>query len=101
MITPRNDFVLVRIIDKGETPSGIAVSDFSQEGKIYVVESVGSKVENLKKGDKVLVIGAENTTYSFLPNSRDMFIAKECFIPLWYENDDDVSGKVVSRIARK
>ena len=75
---------MVRIVNKGETPQGIAVSDFSDEGKEYVVEAIGDKVEHLEVGDRVLVIGVRGATYDFLPNTQDLFIIKEAGIPLVY-----------------
>lgn len=81
MIKPRNDFVLVRILDKGVTP--------------------GDKVEHLNIGDKVLVIGQDNVTYAFIPNSRDLFIVKEAYIPYTYDDVEDMNAKPVNRIARK
>jgi hypothetical protein len=91
-ITARNDMVLVRIVDKGRTESGIAMPDMAQEGKEYIVESIGPKVEGLDIGDKVLVLGARGSTWEFIPNSRDLFIVRESAIPLVYGGTAKRSG---------
>lgn|ERR1700721_1912763 len=83
-IQPRGDRVLVRVVDYGRNPSGIAMPDVSQEGKAYIVEAIGPKVEGLKVGDRVLVMGMKGVTYDFIPNSRDLFITAEVNIPLIY-----------------
>jgi hypothetical protein len=81
MIKTRNEFVLVKIITKGETTTGIALPDASQEGKDYIVMAIGPKVEDLDVGDKIMVIGQANSTFAFLPSSNELFITSEAFIP--------------------
>lgn len=73
----RNDYVLVRIVDVGQTEKGVAVPEISIHGKEFVVEGFGPDVVGLKKGDKVLMIGKEGVSYYPLPNKRDLIILKE------------------------
>lgn len=81
---PRNDFVLVRKVVLGKTPSGIMVGDETNEGLEFRVVAFGPKVTDLKKDDKVLVIGARDS-YMFLPNSSDLFLTRQENICLTYE----------------
>lgn len=47
---PRNDWCLLRIVEVGETDSGIAVPQIAVEGKEFVIVAVGDKVEGLRAG---------------------------------------------------
>lgn len=82
---PRNDFVLVRKIQLGKTPSGIHVGDETDEGLEFRVVAAGPKVTDLKKDDKVLVIAARDS-FMFLPNSKDLFVTRQDNILLTYES---------------
>ena len=83
----RNDFVLIRVINKGQA-HGLAMPDKSAEGKERVVEAVGPKVDNLKVGDKVFVIGSMNQDVISLPGERDLFLTRETNVVLVVEEDD-------------
>lgn len=85
---PRNDYVVIRRVTRGKTPSGIAVADWSIEGVDHVVQHVGPKVEHLKPGDTVLMIGAKGEDYAFLPNSKGLLIIKEANVVLVYGEDE-------------
>ena len=82
---PRNDYVLLRRVVHGQTPSGIAVGDTTLEGIDHVVVSYGDKVKNLKEGDKVLIVGQHGLDYAFLPNDRELFVTKEQNVVLVYK----------------
>lgn len=86
---PRNDFVLIRIIDKGETDSGIAVPDLAIEGKEFVVEAVGPKVEGLVEGDKVLMIGQPGVSFFPLPKRKDLLVLQQEFVVLVLETSEE------------
>ena len=74
---PRNDYVLIRIVELGQNPAGIAIPQISAQGKEFHVVAVGPDVEDLDVGDKVLMLGSKNTTYFELPNSKDLIVMKE------------------------
>ena len=82
---PRNDYVLVKLIDLGKTESGIAIPSQAQQGKERVVVAMGPKVKDLSKGDKVNIIGESGVDYAFLPDCRDMIIVKEANVILVIE----------------
>lgn len=81
---PRNEFVLVRMTQKGEI-GGIAIPDISAEGLEFHVVAVGPKVEGLKVGDHVLMIGRRNDNYWEVPSCRNLFIVKQEVICLVME----------------
>lgn len=88
---PRNDFVLVRIVDLGETESGLAIPQMSAQGKEFVVEGVGPKVKDLVVGDKVLMLGARNVTYFEVPNDSKLIVIKEEHVVLVNRPYEDMS----------
>ena len=77
LLQPRNDWVLIEIVELGETPSGIAIPQISVEGKEFYVRNIGSKVKDLEVGDRVLMIGMQGVNYYPLPNSSTLFVIKE------------------------
>jgi hypothetical protein len=83
-IKPRGEYVLIRRVVHGQTPSGIRVSEASFEGMDHVVEAFGSGVTDLHIGDKVLLIVTNREDYAFLPNSKDLLITKHQNIVLVY-----------------
>lgn len=70
---PRNEMVLIRILDVGMI-RGVALPQISVQGKRYLVEAVGHKVENLDVGDEVLMIGKEGAEYYPLSNHSDLLV---------------------------
>ena len=91
VLRPRNDFVLLRVTDKGITPGGLALPDTAAQGKVIVVVAVGEKVEGLKEGDRVLAIGAVGEDLvglpSYLPNSRGLVMTRQQNVILVLEGD--------------
>jgi hypothetical protein len=74
---PRNEFVLVRMTQKGES-GGIAIPEVSAEGKEFHVVAVGPKVdETLQVGDQVLMVGRINDTYHEVPGCRNLILVKQ------------------------
>ena len=86
-VHPRNDYVLIKSITLGQTESGIALPDQSIQGKKYVVEALGPKVEGLKVGDSILMVGTAGEDWAFLPGSKDLLIIKEQNCVLIYEEE--------------
>lgn len=75
---PRNDFVIIRAVKRDATPTGIGIPQNSAWGEEYIVEAIGPKVENLKIGDKVMMIGSEqNGTMSRIPMTKDLMVTRE------------------------
>lgn len=72
---PRNDFVLVRIINLGKSEKGILMPDGSQIGKKLVVEAIGPDIMDLKVGDSVLMSQSSDTFP--LPGHNDLFAVKQ------------------------
>lgn len=81
----RNDFVLIRVINKGKA-HGLAMPDKSAEGKERIVEAIGPKVEDLKVGDKVFVIGTNNQDVIALPGEVSLFLTREANVVLIVED---------------
>lgn len=79
-LTPRNDYVLFRRVNLGETPAGIKVPEGSIEGIKHVVVACGPDVKDLKQEDEILVIGQIKVDYMFLPNSKDLLLTKQANI---------------------
>lgn len=87
MIQPRNDMVLVRIIEKGKTLSGIALPNRAAEGVDYIVAAIGPKVEGLEVGDRVMVIGRRGFEWDVIPGEKDLFLIKETNVPMVYREE--------------
>lgn len=83
---PRNDCVLVRIIDKGHV-RGIAVSDTSIHGKEFIVEAIGPQVDGLEIGDKVFMTGIQGEDYAPLPNDKTLMLIKQSNILVIVDED--------------
>lgn len=91
-VQPRNDYVIIEVVNRGETPSGISVSAYSLEGKDYFVHAKGPAVEHLEVGDKVLAIGTLGEDYAYLPNSSTLFMVKQANIPLVFIGMNRLQG---------
>lgn len=84
-LRPRNDNVLVRIVEIGQNDAGIAIPQISIQGKEFRVVAVGKNVVDLEPGLKVLMIGRQGTEYFPLPNSTDLIIIDQKNVVLVYE----------------
>mgnify|MGYP001568891782 CR=1 FL=1 len=87
LLQPRNDWVLIEIVEVGETPSGIAIPQISVEGKEFYVRNVGPKVEDLVIGNRVLMIGRQGVDYFPLPRSSTLFMIQEKQVVLVDQRD--------------
>jgi len=88
MYVPRNDFVVVRLIDLGKSAAGVIIPSISREGKEMRVVAIGDKVENLKIGDSVLISQSVDTFP--LPNEKDLFAVKQdCIAVVISENVEE------------
>ena len=81
---PRNDFVLFRLVDR-QMVRGVYVPQVSAQGKERVIEAIGPKVEDLKVGDKVFVIGEVGVDVVALPNDKDLYLTKQINVVLVVE----------------
>lgn len=73
---PRNDFVVVRLIDIGKSALGVIIPSRSREGKEMRVVAIGNDVKDfLKVGDSVLISESKDTFP--LPNEKDLFAVKQ------------------------
>lgn len=83
---PRLDYVIIQIVDVGETESGIALPQVSVQGKQFVVKAIGPDVKaDFKVGDFVLMLGSKNITYFEIPTAKDLIVIKQEFIVLVIE----------------
>jgi len=82
---PRNDFVLVKIIDLGVNEAGIAMPQMSIQGKRFEVVAIGPDVEDLHVGESVLMIGQVGDNYYPLPNSKDLLVIRQENVVLIFE----------------
>ena len=71
----REDFVLIRIVNRGVSAGGVAYADVSPDGKDHFVVSVGPKAEDVQPGDRVMSI-AQQGSFVFLPNTRDLYVTR-------------------------
>lgn len=81
---PRNNFVIVEVRLKTSI-RGVQVPEISAEAQEHVVYAVGPKVENLKKGDRVLMVGKKGESWSPIPRAKNLIITAEENIVLTYE----------------
>ena len=79
-LLPRNDYCVVRVKKRDVGPDGVELPDSSLEGKDFVIEAVGVDVDNLKKGDKVLMVGSKGEDWAFIPRSNELLVIKEANI---------------------
>ena len=86
-IKPRNDFALIRVIMLDTNERGIAIPQGSMEGKQYLVEAIGPKVEGLKVGDRVLMVGQMGEDWGYLPGTKELLVLKESNVVLIYAED--------------
>jgi co-chaperonin GroES (HSP10) len=73
---PRNDNVLIRLVRRDKV-GGIAVPQVSSEGRSYVVEGLGPKVEGLALGNQVMMTGQVKVDWDFLPGETDLLIIRQ------------------------
>ena len=81
---PREDFVLFALVDKGMMGSLIAPG-ISAQGKERIVVAVGPKVEDLKVGDKIFVIGAVGESVIELPFEQSVYMTRQANVCLIVE----------------
>lgn len=79
---PRKDYVVMRLVKAGQTPTGIALPDTASEGVQWYVTDVGPDVEGLKRGDRVEPMGTIDQDIARVPGTRDLFLTKEANIPI-------------------
>ena len=84
---PRNDLVLSRVVDTGEQ-RGILMPQQSIQGKRYLVEAIGPKVEDLQVGDWVFMTGQQKVDWDMLPFSNDLLTIRQENIILVVEDSD-------------
>ncbi len=85
---PRNDLVLVRKIDVGQTREGIMMPEVSIQGKKFQVEAMGPDVDDLDVGDFVMMIGKPGDDYYPLPNENDLIVIHQKNVALVVEETE-------------
>ena len=86
---PRNDMVLLRMVDVGISKGGVHIPQISDHGKEYHVVAIGPKVEGLAIGDKVMAAGRVNVDFAFLPGFKDLFIIKQDNVQMVYTEEPE------------
>jgi len=76
----RENYVVIRR-QKFDRVRGLAMPDISNVGKQFVVESVGPKVEGLKEGDEVMILGQKGQEYADLPGEPDLLVIDARLVP--------------------
>ena len=84
---PRNENVLIRVRDLGKF-KGIAMPDTAVQGKEYIVDAIGPKVEGLLVGDKVFMIGEFKADYDYLPHTKELLLIHQRNIAVIIEGDE-------------
>ena len=81
--TPRNSFVLCRLVARGTTDGGLVIPESDKGGKDVFIEKVGEDVKGLKEGDQVMVVGNAGEVNCYpLPLDSTLFVVKEEFVAL-------------------
>ena len=91
---PRNDYVLIKIIDLGKSKAGVLIPEICIEGKEFHVLAKGPDVQNLEVGDKVLCIGKKGEDYGYLPARSDVFLTKQANCVLIFDDGGTVAVPV-------
>lgn len=76
-LKPRNDWVIVRTVEVEKNKAGIVMPQTSIEGKRFIVEAVGEKVENLQPGDSVMLAGARDAQFFPVPKHQNLIAIKQ------------------------
>jgi len=92
---PRNDFVLFRLVNVGLSAGGVVIPDVSRQGKERIVVAMGPDVEDLKIGDRILVIGEVGHDVVELPatmkDAKGLFLTKQQNVVLVCQDVEDES----------
>jgi hypothetical protein len=83
---PRNDFVLYRIVDRGQV-RGVHIPQISAQGKDIVIVAVGPEVKDLQPGDKVFAVGTKGQDVIELPNEQHLYLSRQANIVLVVKDD--------------
>lgn len=85
---PRNDFVILRLVNLGKTDAGIIMPDMAAQGKEWRVVAVGPEVKELKAGDKILPpFGEVGETIITMPNEKDLYITRQSNVAVVVKTD--------------
>lgn len=79
--TPRNDFIIFRLVNRGEL-RGVAMPDVASQGKDMLIVAVGPKVTDLKPGMKVWAIGQKGQDLMAFPDDPTLFLTREANVVL-------------------
>lgn len=74
---PRNDHLLIEIVDVELSKGGVAIPQTSMQGKRFIVREVGADVEDVERGDEVMLAGQRNVTYFEIPQHPNMIVTKQ------------------------
>lgn len=76
----REGYAIIRR-NKFDKVRGIAMPDISNDGKQFIIESVGPKVEGLEEGDEVMILGVKGQEYADLPGEPDLLVIDARLVP--------------------
>jgi hypothetical protein len=81
--TPRGPYCVIRVSHIDKNAAGIALSQTSADAKQYHVESIGPDVENLKIGDRVLMVAEPGEKPCWdIPGQYGLMLVRESAISL-------------------
>ena len=73
---PRNDVVLLRLLKRGVTESGIHLPQISEDDREWIVEGCGPDAKGLIRGDRVIVLLTQGSLVS-IPGESDLFAVRQ------------------------
>lgn len=95
---PRGAYVLISIQTVEKTSGGVAVPQWSIQGKEFIVIAIGPEVKDLNVGDKVLMLGKQDVDFFPLPNSSTLLVIPQGLVVLVLDpipavpDDDDFAS---------
>jgi co-chaperonin GroES (HSP10) len=92
---PRNDFVVVQLLNVEKSDKGILYPQISKESKEIVIVAIGpNNTNDLKVGDSVLI--SYDADVFPVPGEKDLFLARQDLVagivkPLGYKQEEEVA----------
>ncbi len=74
---PRKDLVFFKEVTIDKSAGGVVIPEISIEGKAWYVISAGPDVDDLKTGDRIMVIGTLRQDLMPLPGAKDLLVARQ------------------------
>ena len=85
----RDNFVVIRRRKVQRLLRGLQLPENNVLSTDFIVESVGAKVEHLKKGDEVMIIGEKHKEYFDIPGETEFLVLDSRLIPYIIHRDEE------------